>query len=167
MQNKQKPQNRVVRRFCSMSVSHLLMQIIHMGILFYAESDSDALGFGLRFCITTKCLREADIAGPQTTRWVTRHTIMPPKQLFIFVYAAAAAAKSLQLCPTLCDPIDGSPPGSPVPGILQARTVEWVATSFSNAWKVKSESEPSKSYQSSQPIGKCVLSLSHSYNFFL
>ena len=45
--------------------------------------------------------------------------------------AAAAAAKSLQLCPTLCDPIDGSPPGSPVPGILQARTTEWVAISFS------------------------------------
>ena len=53
--------------------------------------------------------------------------------------AAAAAAKSVQLCPTLCDPIDGSPPGSPVPGILQARTLEWVAISFSNAckWKVK------------------------------
>ena len=47
--------------------------------------------------------------------------------------AAAAAAKSLQLCPTLCDPIDGSPPGSPVPGILQARILEWVAISFSNA----------------------------------
>ena len=46
---------------------------------------------------------------------------------------AAAAAKSLQSCPTLCDPIDGSPPGSPVPGILQARTLEWVAISFSNA----------------------------------
>ena len=46
---------------------------------------------------------------------------------------AAAAAKSLQLCPTLCDPIDGSQPGSPVPGILQARTLEWVAISFSNA----------------------------------
>ena len=46
--------------------------------------------------------------------------------------AAAAAAKSLQSCPTLCDPIDGSPPGSPVPGILQARTLEWVAISFSN-----------------------------------
>ena len=45
--------------------------------------------------------------------------------------AAAAAAKSLQSCPTLCDPIDGSPPGSPVPGILQARTLEWVAISFS------------------------------------
>ena len=47
--------------------------------------------------------------------------------------AAAAAAKSLQLCPTLCDPIDSSPPGSPVPGILQARTLEWAAISFSNA----------------------------------
>ena len=47
--------------------------------------------------------------------------------------AAAAAAKSLQSCPTLCDPIDGSPPGSPIPGILQARTLEWVAISFSNA----------------------------------
>ena len=48
-------------------------------------------------------------------------------------HAAAAAAKSLQLCLTLCDPIDGSPPGSPIPGILQARTLEWVAISFSNA----------------------------------
>ena len=47
--------------------------------------------------------------------------------------AAAAAAKSLQSCPTLCDPIDGSPPGSPIPGILQARTLEWVVISFSNA----------------------------------
>ena len=45
--------------------------------------------------------------------------------------------KSLQSCPTLCDPTDGSPPGSPVPGILQARTLEWVAISFSNAWKWK------------------------------
>ena len=51
--------------------------------------------------------------------------------------AAAAAAKSLQSCPTLCDPIDGSPPGSLIPGILQARTLEWVDISFSNAWKWK------------------------------
>ena len=51
--------------------------------------------------------------------------------------APAAAAKSLQSCPTLCDPIDGNPPGSPVPGILQARTLEWVAISFSNAWNWK------------------------------
>ena len=56
--------------------------------------------------------------------------------------AATATAKSLQSCPTLCDPRDSSPPGSPVPGILQARTLEWVAISFSNAgkWKVKVKS---------------------------
>ena len=58
--------------------------------------------------------------------------------LFYMLYAAAAAAaKSLQSCPTLCDPIDDTPPGSPVPGILQARTLEWVAISFSNTWKWK------------------------------
>ena len=51
----------------------------------------------------------------------------------LFPAAAAAAAKSLQSCPTLCDPIDSSPPGSPIPGILQARALEWVAISFSNA----------------------------------
>ena len=53
--------------------------------------------------------------------------------MIITSLAATTAAKSLQLCPTLCDPIDGSPPGSPVSGILQARTLEWVAISFSNA----------------------------------
>ena len=57
-----------------------------------------------------------------------------PKALTIYL-KVAAAAESLQLCLTLCDPIDSSPPGSPVPGILQARTLEWVAISFSNAWK--------------------------------
>ena len=56
------------------------------------------------------------------------------KAWFFYV---CVAAKSLQSCPTLCDPIDGSPPGSPVPGILQARTLEWVAISFSNAWNWK------------------------------
>ena len=60
---------------------------------------------------------------------------------------SAAAAKSLQSCPTLCDPIDVNPPGSPVPGILQARTLAWVAISYSKAWKwkVKSESEIAQS----------------------
>ena len=54
--------------------------------------------------------------------------------IYLYIYAAATtAAKLLQSCPTLCDTIDGSPPGSPVPGILQARTLEWVAISFSNA----------------------------------
>ena len=60
------------------------------------------------------------------------------KLWYIYIkWTTAAAAKLLQSCPTLCDPIDGSPPGSPVRGILQARTLEWVAISFSNAWKWK------------------------------
>ena len=54
-----------------------------------------------------------------------------------FSICCTATAKSVQSCPTLCDPMDSSPPGSPVPGILQARTLEWVAISFSNAWKLK------------------------------
>ena len=67
------------------------------------------------------------IAGRRFTVWAT------------WVVTAAAAAKSLQSCPTLCDPRDGSPPGSPVPVILQARTLEWVAIYFSNAWKWKNK----------------------------
>ena len=67
--------------------------------------------------------------------------IRPPweflNMLSMLVKFCAASAKSLQSCPTLCDPIDGSPLGSPVPGILQARILEWVAISFSNAWKWK------------------------------
>ena len=55
------------------------------------------------------------------------------RQIAAAAAAAAAAAKSLQSCPTLCDPIDGSPPDSPIPGILQARILEWVAISLSNA----------------------------------
>ena len=76
------------------------------------------------------------------------HLFSIPVSLFLFckyvhlcrildITYATATAKSLQSCPTLCDPRDGSPPGSPVPGILQARTPEWVAISFSSAWKWK------------------------------
>ena len=70
---------------------------------------------------------------------IQKHSNMtlPPLCLSPMHVAAAAAAKSLQSCLTLCDPIDGSPPGSAIPGILQARTLEWVAISFSNAWKWK------------------------------
>ena len=68
----------------------------------------------------------------------TQNLISHITQQISFLYSAAAA-KSLQSCPTLCDPRDGSPSGSPVPGILQARTLEWVAISFSNAWKWKNK----------------------------
>ena len=79
--------------------------------------------------------------------WVFLSWIVYPKNFSIMLitmkiicfafFSAAAAAKSLQSCPTLCDPIDGSLPGSLVPGILQARTLEWVAISFSSSWKWK------------------------------
>ena len=65
---------------------------------------------------------------------LTRQTFVGKVMSLLFnMLSAAAAAKSLQSCPTLCDPIDGRPPGSPIPGILQERTLEWVAISFSNA----------------------------------
>ena len=81
-----------------------------------------ATGHTHRYCDSSKadCERSKKHVGPQ-----------------FLVISVAAKAKSLQSCLTLCDPIDGSPPGSPVPGILQARTLEWVAISFSNAWKWK------------------------------
>ena len=69
---------------------------------------------------------------------------LPHKELrnIQFISSLWTAAKSLQSCPTLCDPIDSSPPGSPVPGILQARTLEWVAIFFSNVWKWKVKVKP-------------------------
>ena len=66
---------------------------------------------------------------------------------------AAAADESLQSCPTLCDPIDGSPPGSPTPGILQGRALEWAAISFSNAWSEKWKWSRSVMSDSSRPRG--------------
>ena len=102
------------------------------GKLFFSLNSS----FSVRWALTK---RQSMVSYPST----------PHKYLSLFMctitikvksagkHAAAAAAKSLQSCPTLCDPIDGSPPGSPVPEILQARTLPWVAISFSNAWKWK------------------------------
>ena len=74
---------------------------------------------------------------PPKLGWIHRFGTLNPEKLYIHRAAAVSAAKLLQSCLTLCDPIDSSPPGSPVPGILQARTLEWVAISFSNAWKWK------------------------------
>ena len=73
--------------------------------------------------------------------------------IYIILSTLHAAAQSLQLCPTLCDPIDGSPPGSPVPGILQARTLEWVAISFPMHESEKWKWSHSVMFDSSQPHG--------------
>ena len=82
----------------------------------------------------------------ETTRCCIKHIILrdsqearnlPREEKNSMTWNQIATAKSLQLCLTLCDPIDSSPPGSPVPGILQARTLEWIAISFSSAWKWK------------------------------
>ena len=80
---------------------------------------------------------EADAHRLNTAKLGSRRTSYLSEQTTeLYTYSAAAATKLLQSCPTLCDPLDGSPPGSAVPGILQA-TLEWIAISFSNAWKWK------------------------------
>ena len=81
-------------------------------------------------------LKSRDITLPTKVRLVKAMVfpvVMYGCAIWAIKKAAAAAAKSLQSCPTLCDPIDGSPPGFPIPGILQARTLEWIAIAFSNA----------------------------------
>ena len=82
---------------------------------------------------TVKKLPAMQETWVQSLGWVLANPCL--SKLVLSDLYAAAAAKLLQSCLTLCDPIDGSPPGSPVPGILQARTLEWVAISFSNARK--------------------------------
>ena len=106
-----------------------------------------------------------DLGRMDTCRYMAESFCCSPETITTLIIGyAAAAAKLLQLCPTLCNPIDGSPLGSPVPGILQARTLEWVAISFSNAWrwkeKVKSLSRAqlfvtpwSAAYQAPQSMG--------------
>ena len=92
---------------------------------------------------TGNCSMFSGSLGRRGLRGRTDTCILMPESLFCppetitALLTGYAAAKSLQSCLTLCDPTDSSPPGSPVPGILQARTLEWVAMSFSNAWKWK------------------------------
>ena len=88
-------------------------------------------------CMTLKILLRVTgcSMGPHTALSQTPCSVPQVGFEHLAFTAAATAAKSLQSCPTLCDPIDGSPPGSAIPGILQARTLEWVAISFSNARK--------------------------------
>ena len=92
------------------------------------------------YSLSLRFFLKDQLVSPLLEDWYSRFLLVPllPFTLLFIqqVYieaASAAAAKSLQLCPTLCDPIDGSAPGSSVPGILQTRTLEWVAISFSNA----------------------------------
>ena len=87
----------------------------------------------ISLCFWTHNAKKCHSVVSITKRWDQNFV----KAVLYIVEVSAAAAKSSQSCPTLCDPIDGSPPGSPIPGILQARTLEWVAISFSNAWKLK------------------------------
>ena len=105
--------------------------------------------------------KSARICFPYWTIDVLRSWI----PIVIHIPSAAAAAKSLQLCPTLCDPINGSPPGSPIPGILQARTLEWVAISFSNAWKWKVKVKSLSRVQLFNPMD-CSLSASSIHEIF-
>ena len=90
-----------------------------------------------QFLILTTCLIFLSPPFPYLCDGISNSVIELLQGLESWQLMSAAAAKSLQSCPTLCDPIDGSPPGSLVPGILQARTLEWVAISFSSAWKWK------------------------------
>ena len=107
--------------------------------------DSCPPGFSVRGILQAKILEWVAIPFFRESSWPRDWTCVScVASRFCTIWATkeahsehAAAAKSLQSCPTLCDPIDGSLPGSPVPGILQARTLEWVAISFSKAWKWK------------------------------
>ena len=100
------------------------------------KEESEKVGFKLNIQ-KTKIMASSPITSWQTDREIMETVgdfiFWAPKSLQMVTAAAAAAAKSLQSCLTLCNPIDDSPPGSPIPGILQARTLKWVAISFSNA----------------------------------
>ena len=95
----------------------------------FSSTDQYKSWFAVCFCLNTPCFIYIYV---YIYIYIYTHICV-----YIYTHINAAAAKSLQSCLTLCAPIDGSPPGSPVPGILQARILEWVAVSFSNAWKWK------------------------------
>ena len=109
--------------------SRLILQPhAHVSLLCPWNSPGKNTGVDCHSLLQGIFLTQGSNPGPLHCRQIIYHLNHQESPLI-----AAAAAKSLQSCPTLCDPIDGSPPGSPVPGILQARTLEWVAISFSNA----------------------------------
>ena len=106
--------------------------------------DCSPLGSSVHGILQARTLQWVDISFSSGYSWPRNWTwspALPADSLPTELQGKLCYAKSLQSRPTLCDPIDGSPPGSPVPGVLQARTLEWVAISFSNAWKWKVKSE--------------------------
>ena len=106
---------------------------------------SSSLSYSVKLSESLLLIRHVDNALRTTSSEINKTLYQPSNQLqsneetkeITPVHCHRYYAKSLQSCPTLCDPLDGSPPGSPVPGILQARTLEWIAISFSSAWKWK------------------------------
>ena len=126
---------------------NLLIYWIHLSLL-YITNLSNLYLSATKASIKSLLLCFLDYPNCSSSAWRTvsakifKYLWNKWKFIFQFIHASKALpnlfyAKSLQSCPTLCDPIDGSPQGSPVPGIPQARTLEWVAISFSNAWKWK------------------------------
>ena len=93
-------------------------------------------------CLTKSIINQMPCSSNPRSKTHPNQKKRKKRKRKIYLSAAAAAAKLLQLCLTLCNPINGSTPGSAVPGILQARTLEWVAISFSNAWKWKVKVKP-------------------------
>ena len=122
----------ILSRFMDLNTIYMLM--VHKSVTSAFNASTE-----LQICVCN-CL--LDISTWMSSRYL-RLNMVKLEFLFIFLLSSIpSAAKSLQSCPTLCNPRDGSPPCSPIPGILQARTLEWVAISFSNAgkWKVKVKS---------------------------
>ena len=116
--------------------------VIHLRFWYNVPFHRFFTPFHLHFCFgyMQKCSSSRTIKSVMSKRKIqTPYLLSCVLTIRICVVSVPAAAKSLQLCPTLCDPRDSSPPGAPVSGILQARTLEWVAISFSNAWKWKAK----------------------------
>ena len=115
----------------------------------------------------TKCLyiENSEDSTRKISFYFYKVLVIASRAHLVGPYAAAAAAKSLQSCPILCDPIDGSPLGYAIPWILQARTLEWVAILFSSAWKWKVKGSHSVLSDSSQPRGLQPTRLLHPWDF--
>ena len=115
------------------------------------------------YLLQYSCLKNPMVRG---VWWAAVHGVIKSQTwLSNKAHTHTAAAKSLQSCPTLCDPTDGSPWGSPVPGVLQARTLEWVAISFSNAWKWKVKVKHSVMSDPQRPHGLQPTRLLHPWDF--